>query len=124
MYKTFHAQEKFMDCIFCKIAAGKLPATVIYHDKEVVAFDDIYPKAPHHKVIIPKKHIATINDLKEEDKDLIGHMVYVAKNIALEIGIAESGYRVLMNCNADGGQAVYHIHLHLIGGRPLHWPPG
>lgn len=113
-----------MDCIFCKIAQNKLPATIIYYDEKVVAFDDLYPKAPQHKIIIPKKHIATINDLKEEDKDLIGHMVYVAKQLAKEIGIDESGYRVLMNCNADGGQAVYHIHLHLLGGRPLHWPPG
>ena len=113
-----------MDCIFCKIISGQLPANIIYHDKLVVAFDDIYPKAPHHKLIIPKKHIATINDLEEEDKNLIGHMVYVAKCLAKEVGVAESGYRVLMNCNADGGQAVYHIHLHLIGGRPLHWPPG
>jgi len=113
-----------MDCIFCKIIQNKLPATIIYHDDKVVAFDDIYPKAPQHKIIIPKKHIATINDLKEEDKDLVGHMVYVAQQLAKKIGIAEPGYRVLMNCNADGGQAVYHIHLHLIGGRPLHWPPG
>lgn len=113
-----------MECIFCKIAQSKLPATIVYYDEKVVAFDDLYPKAPQHKIIIPKKHIATINDLKEEDKDLIGHMVYIAKQLAKEIGIDASGYRVLMNCNADGGQAVYHIHLHLIGGRPLHWPPG
>ena len=113
-----------MDCIFCKIIQKKLPATIIYYDDKVVAFDDLYPKAPQHKIIIPKKHIATINDLKEEDKDLVGHMVYVAKQLAAEIGIAESGYRILMNCNADGGQAVYHIHLHLLGGRSLHWPPG
>lgn len=113
-----------MDCIFCKIIQKKLPATIIYYDDKVAAFDDIYPKAPQHKIIIPKKHIATINDLKEEDKNLIGHMVYAAKQLAAEIGIAESGYRVLMNCNADGGQAVYHIHLHLLGGRSLHWPPG
>jgi len=113
-----------MTCIFCKIAEGKLPATIIYHDKKVVVFDDIYPKAPQHKVIIPRKHIATLNDLEEEDKDLVGHMVFVAKCLAQELGISDSGYRILMNCNADGGQAVYHIHLHLIGGRPLHWPPG
>ena len=113
-----------MDCIFCKIAQNKLPANIIYFDDKVVAFDDIYPKAPQHKLIIPKKHIATLNDLKDEDSALISHMIFIAKKLAHEIGIAEKGYRVLMNCNADGGQVVYHIHLHLIGGRPLHWPPG
>jgi histidine triad (HIT) family protein len=109
-----------MDCIFCKITQGTLPATIIYHDDQVVAFDDVYPKAPQHKLIIPKKHIATLNDLQEEDQHLIHHMVDIARKLAQDLGIAQSGYRVLMNCNPDGGQVVYHLHLHLLGGRPLH----
>lgn len=113
-----------MDCVFCKIIAGEIPAKIIYQDDAIVAFDDLYPKAPVHKLIIPKKHIATINDLTATDADLVGKMVIIAKQLAAEYNIAESGYRVLMNCNEDGGQAVYHLHLHLIGGRSLRWPPG
>lgn len=112
-----------MDCIFCKIAKGEMGET-IYEDDRVVAFNDIDPKAPHHILIIPRRHIPTINDISEKDNELIGHLVQVAKSIAKEKGIAEKGYRLLFNCNRDGGQAVYHIHLHLLGGRQMNWPPG
>lgn len=112
-----------MECIFCKIVAGKSPANIIYQDDSVIAFDDLYPKAPQHKLIIPRKHIATLNDLTEEDSGLIDHMIFVAKKLAAELQIAENGYRVVINCNADGGQVVYHLHLHLMGGRSMHWPP-
>lgn len=112
------------DCIFCKIATKEAPAKIIYEDESVVAFDDLHPKAPHHKLIIPRKHIATLNDADENDAKLLGHMQLVAKKIAQQIGIAEEGYRVLMNVNRGGGQVVFHIHLHLLGGRPMTWPPG
>lgn len=107
------------DCIFCKIIKGNLPANIIYQDKEIIAFDDIHPKAPHHKLIIPRKHIATMNDLTLEDKNLISNMMLVAQKLAIDLKIAENGYRVLLNCNPDGGQIVYHLHLHLLGGKRL-----
>lgn len=110
-----------MDCIFCKIAAGTLPANIIYQDEEIIAFDDMYPKAPQHKLIIPRKHIATINDLSSEDESLVGRMILVAKKLATELEIAQNGYRISINCNKDGGQVVYHLHLHLMGGRSLYW---
>ena len=113
-----------MDCLFCKIAKGEIPAKIIYEDDLVMAFDDINPQAPHHKIFIPRKHIATLNDLQDGDDKLIGHMVQAATKLAKELNIAEDGYRVVMNCNTHGGQSVYHIHLHLLGGRRLAWPPG
>lgn len=113
-----------MDCIFCKIVNKSFPANIIYADEHVIAFDDLYPKAPHHKLIIPRKHIATLNDMEKEDIHLCGHMLYTAQQLAKELGIAEAGYRVAMNCNKGGGQEIYHIHLHLLGGRSLNWPPG
>jgi len=113
-----------MDCLFCKIATGKIPATIIYRDDWVVAFDDIHPQAPQHKLIIPQKHIATLNDLQEEDNELIGHMIQTASQLAKQLAIADEGYRVVLNCNAGAGQTVFHVHLHLLGGRPLTWPPG
>lgn len=112
------------DCIFCNIANGKTPVDFIYEDELVVAFDDLNPQAPQHKLIIPRQHIATLNDGQESDKMLMGHLMYVAKQLAGELDIAEEGYRVLMNCNAGGGQSVFHIHLHLLGGRQMSWPPG
>ena len=113
-----------MDCVFCKIASKEIDVEFLYEDDELVAFNDAAPKAPHHVLIIPKKHIATLNDLTDNDTMLAGNMIQKAKHIAAELGIAEDGYRVLMNCNKAGGQDVFHIHLHLIGGRQLHWPPG
>ena len=108
-----------MSCIFCDIVNGILPAKIIYQDKEIIAFDDIHPKAPQHKLIIPRKHIATMNDVTTEDKDLITNMILVSQKLAVDLNIAKTGYRVLINCNKDGGQVVYHLHLHLIGGRQL-----
>ncbi len=113
-----------MDCLFCKIANGELDSKIVYQDDSVLAFEDIDPKAPHHILIIPKKHIATVNDLEKTHAELIGHMVLTAKQLANELNIAEDGYRLVMNCNAGGGQAVFHIHLHLLGGRTMHCPPG
>ncbi len=113
-----------MDCLFCKIIAGEIPATFVYQDEQIVVINDIDPKAPQHKLIIPQKHIATLNDLQAEDTLLIGNMIQVAKNLASQLDISQIGYRLVMNCNRGGGQAVYHIHLHLLGGRPMHWPPG
>ncbi len=112
------------NCLFCKIVAREIPANIIYEDEQVVIFDDVQPQAPHHKLVIPKKHIATLNDAKEEDVPLMGHLLYAAQRLAKQLNIAEAGYRVVMNCNKGAGQAVYHIHLHLLGGRNLTWPPG
>lgn len=112
------------DCLFCKIASGEIPANIIYQDEEIVAFDDINPQAVHHKVIIPRKHIATLNDISRDDNALVGRMVETAANIAKSLDIADHGYRVVMNCNRGGGQTVFHIHLHLLGGRQMIWPPG
>lgn len=113
-----------MDCLFCKIANGEIPAKLIYEDDLVIAFDDINPQATHHKIIIPRKHIPTLNDLQGDDQNLVGHMVQSGVEIAKKLGIAEDGYRFVMNCNPSGGQTVYHIHLHLLGGRQMTWPPG
>ncbi len=112
------------DCLFCKILNGDIPSKIAYEDDLVIAFDDIHPQAPTHKLIIPREHIETVNDLIPPHNQLIGHMVYVAKQLAKDLEIDENGYRILMNCNRHGGQAVYHIHLHLLGGRQMHWPPG
>ena len=112
------------DCLFCKIVAKTIPANVVHEDNQVMAFRDISPKAPTHILVIPKKHIATVNDIGDDDKLLIGHMISVAKQLANSEGLAEDGYRLVMNCNDDGGQTVFHIHLHLLGGRQMSWPPG
>ncbi len=112
------------DCIFCKIIKQEIPSNIVYEDEHVLAFPDISPKAPIHYLIIPKKHIATLNDLTDEETFLAGHLLQVAKKLALKMEIAEPGYRVSINCNEGGGQLIYHIHLHLLGGRPMHWPPG
>ncbi len=106
-------------CVFCKIVNGEIPAKVVYEDDKVMAFHDINPQAPVHILVIPKEHIPTVNDLEEKHKELIGHIFMVIKEIAREMGIAESGYRVLVNCNRDGGQEIYHLHFHLLGGAPL-----
>ncbi|MBA3661244.1 MAG: histidine triad nucleotide-binding protein [Gammaproteobacteria bacterium] len=113
-----------MDCLFCKIAEGTINAQIIYRDDSVIAFDDIIPQAPIHKLIIPLKHIATLNDLKVEDTQLVGHMIKTAEHLAKQLSIAEEGYRVVLNCNEAGGQTVFHIHAHLLGNRPMLWPPG
>ena len=108
-----------MATVFEKIVRGELPADIVYQDELVTAFRDINPKAPVHILIVPNKVIPTINDVAPEDELLIGHMIYVAKEIARREGIAESGYRLIINCNRHGGQEIYHLHVHLVGGRPL-----
>ncbi len=112
------------NCLFCKIVTKEISANIIYEDEQVMIFDDVRPQAPHHKLVIPKKHIATLNDLEEADISLAGHLLYTAQRLAKHLGTAETGYRVVMNCNKDAGQEVYHIHLHLLGGRNFSWPPG
>ena len=107
------------DCLFCKIVNRELPADIVFEDDEVVAFNDISPQAPTHTLIIPKNHISTVNDLTDAEIDLPGKLILRAKAIASEKGIAESGYRLIMNCNEQGGQTVFHMHLHLLGGRQL-----
>lgn len=111
-------------CLFCRIAAGEIPANILYSDEDVLAFRDINPQAPLHALVIPRKHIATINDLQADDATLVGKLFLVAKQVAKEAGYAEDGYRVVMNCGLDAGQTVFHIHLHVLAGRALSWPPG
>lgn len=112
------------DTLFTKIINREIPADIVYETDELLAFRDINPQAPVHILIIPKEPIPTINDLEERHEVLMGKLFLAAAHIASEEGVAEDGYRVLMNCNDAGGQAVYHIHLHLMGGRQMHWPPG
>jgi len=112
------------DTLFSKIAAGEIPADIVYEDDDVVAFRDIGPQAPTHVLVIPRKPIPTVNDLDPGDAELVGKLFLVAKKIAKDEGIAEAGYRTVINCNAGAGQTVYHLHLHLLGGRPMRWPPG
>ena len=107
------------DCLFCKIPAGDIPAKIVYQDDEIVAFRDIHPAAPTHLLIIPKRHIATVNDVADADAGLVGAMVLRGKALAKERGIDGPGYRLILNCNPQGGQTIYHIHLHLVGGRQL-----
>jgi len=107
------------DCLFCKIATQQIPADMVFEDDQVVAFKDINAQAPVHTLIIPRKHISTINDIEAGDQALIGHMVTTARDLASDMGIAEPGFRLIMNCNQQGGQTVFHIHLHLLGGRLL-----
>lgn len=112
------------DCIFCRIAAGEIPANIVYQDEDVLAFRDLNPQAPVHVLIIPRRHIATLNDVAPEDVQLLGRLLLAAKMVAEQEGLAEAGYRTVVNCNADGGQTVFHVHVHLLGGRSMNWPPG
>lgn len=111
------------DCLFCKIIKGDIPAKLIYEDERVYAFYDIDPQAPVHFLVIPKKHIATLNDLQVEDESLMGHVLFTAQRLAKELG-CDDGFRTVINCKDLGGQTVYHIHMHVLGQRQLHWPPG
>ncbi len=113
-----------MDCPFCKIANGDIPADICYEDDKVVAFADLNPQAPIHKLIIPRQHISSLNDLTSADNALMGHLIHSAQQLADQLGIATDGYRLLLNCNAGGGQTVFHLHVHLLGGRQMRWPPG
>ncbi len=112
------------DTIFGKIAAGEIPADIVYEDEDVVAFRDVSPQAPTHVLVIPRIGIPTLNDLRAEHAELVGKLFLAASKIAEQEGIAQDGYRAVINCNAAGGQTVFHLHLHLIGGRPMRWPPG
>jgi histidine triad (HIT) family protein len=112
------------NCLFCKIRDGEIPADVVYENENVLAFRDVNPQAPTHVLIVPKKHIATVNDLDEADAQVIGEMYLAAKLLATREGIDEDGYRLVVNCNSQAGQTVFHIHLHLLGGRAMTWPPG
>ncbi|MDH4071909.1 MAG: histidine triad nucleotide-binding protein [Gammaproteobacteria bacterium] len=112
------------NCLFCKIGSGEIPARRIYETDDVVAFRDINPQAPTHALVIPKRHIPSINDLTDGDAEIVGRLFLAARQIAENEGFSEPGYRVTMNCNAAAGQTVFHIHLHLLGGRDFGWPPG
>ena len=112
------------DCLFCKIASREIPADVVFESEHAVAFRDINPHAPTHVLVIPREHIATINDLQPGQAEIVGNLFLAAQQIAANEGIAADGYRVAMNCNSAAGQTVFHIHLHLLGGRQLDWPPG
>ena len=112
------------DCLFCKIIEGQIPSAMVHSGDRVVAFKDINPQAPTHVLVLPRRHIATLNDLTEADDGLVGELVRTAAMIAKKNGHAEAGYRTVFNCNADAGQTVFHIHLHLLGGRKMTWPPG
>ena len=112
------------DCLFCKIVNGEIPADIVFESDTAVAFRDISPQAPTHVLIIPRKHIATINDIDDDDQAIVGSLFSAARDVARQEEIADNGYRVVMNCNEDAGQTVFHIHLHLLGGRPMNWPPG
>ena len=111
-------------CLFCRIVGGEIPSDIVYQDESVLVFRDLNPQAPHHLLIVPRKHIATTLDIDDTDMELIGHVYRVAAKVAFELGFAESGFRIVNNCKEDGGQTVWHLHFHLLGGRKLSWPPG
>jgi histidine triad (HIT) family protein len=112
------------DCLFCKIIDKTIPAKIVYEDERLLAFDDIRPQAPVHTLIIPKEHLASLNDVPEDRSDLLGAILGAARKIAAEKGVAASGYRIVLNTARDSGQEVFHIHFHLLGGRRMTWPPG
>lgn len=112
------------ECLFCQIAEKHIPAKVAYEDDEVVAFHDIHPQAPVHVVVIPRRHLARVSEVTAAEAPLAGRLIVVANQLARQLGIAEPGYRLVINCNAQAGQSVFHLHLHLLGGRPMRWPPG
>lgn len=112
------------DCLFCRMVAGEIKPDVVYEDDAVLAFRDTNPQAPTHVLVIPKTHIAALNDLQPEQAPLLGRMYLAAQQVAQKDGIAERGYRTVINCNREAGQSVFHVHLHVLGGRAMHWPPG
>jgi histidine triad (HIT) family protein len=112
------------DCLFCKIVAREIPGSIVFEDDHVLAFDDINPQAPTHVLLVPKRHIASLNDLTPGDDQIVGELARRAAAIAKERGIADKGYRTVLNTNRDAGQTVFHIHMHLLGGRAMQWPPG
>ncbi len=112
------------DCIFCKIINKEIPASMVFEDEKMIAFNDINSQAPIHILLIPREHFASLNDIPEEKKNILSHLLLKARQIAQEKGIAEKGYRIVLNTEKDSGQEVFHIHFHLLGGRRMHWPPG
>ena len=112
------------DCLFCRIAGKEIPAKIVFEDAHILAFEDVKPQAPVHILIIPKEHIEKVSDLGEHDSEMVGRLVLAAKRLADSKEINGSGYRIVINCNRDAGQAVFHLHLHLLGGRKFKWPPG
>jgi histidine triad (HIT) family protein len=112
------------ECIFCNIVNKEIPAKVVYEDDKIIAFDDINPQAPVHVLLIPKEHYTSLNDISEENKDLLGHILFKARQVAQKKGVKESGYRIVLNTARDSGQDVFHIHFHVLGGRRMTWPPG
>ena len=112
------------DCIFCRIASGEVPSTQVYEDEACVAFNDLSPQAPTHILVIPRRHVDSLDKAGEDDRDVLGRLLLAAANIAREKGFSDAGYRVVVNTNADGGQTVFHLHLHLLAGRPFVFPPG
>ncbi|GMQ83755.1 MAG: histidine triad nucleotide-binding protein [Gammaproteobacteria bacterium] len=112
------------DCLFCKMVSGEITPDMVYEDDDVLAFRDVNPQAPVHVLVIPRQHVSTINDLDADSSVLVGKMMLAAARVAQQEGFAEQGYRTVMNCNAHGGQTVFHLHLHLLGGRVMGWPPG
>lgn len=112
------------DCLFCRIVSGQVPAKKVHEDALCVGFLDINPQAPTHALFVPRRHVATLNDATAEDRELLGHLLVSAAKVAREQGFADAGYRVVMNTNREAGQTVFHVHLHLLGGRALGWPPG
>ncbi len=112
------------ECIFCKIINKEIPASIVFEDEKMIAFNDINPQAPIHILLIPREHFASLNEIPEEKKNILSHLLLKARQIAQEKGIAEKGYRIVLNTESDSGQEVFHIHLHLLGGRWMNWPPG
>ena len=126
--RLFYAYKKGMmtmfGCIFCQIAAHKKPAEILYEDEHCLVIRDIHPKAPVHLLVIPRKHIVSLNESSEEDKTLLGHLLFVVGRMAREQRVDGAGYRTIINTNAEAGQTIFHLHIHVLGGRILHWPPG
>jgi len=112
------------NCLFCKMVSGAIQPDKVYETADVLAFRDIHPQAPVHVLVIPKRHIATLNEADLADAELLGKLFLAAREVAGQSGIADNGYRTVLNCNADAGQTVFHVHLHMLGGRQMHWPPG
>jgi histidine triad (HIT) family protein len=112
------------DCVFCRILDGEIPATRLFEDDATVAFRDVNPAAPSHALVVPRRHIATLDDAAEGDRELLGKMMWTGRVVAAELGLSKTGYRLVMNTHAGPGQSVFHIHLHVLGGRPFSWPPG
>lgn len=115
---------KMFGCVFCQVVAGNSPATILYEDEQCVSFEDINPKAPVHILVVPRKHLPSLNEKLAEDEALLGHLLVVAARMAKEKGIDGTGYRTVINTNAEAGQTVFHLHLHVLGGRIMRWPPG